>query len=113
MFATSDVSVFLADWWAADPWSSPEAMARQSPLSFAPNVKTPVLLYVNEGDLRCPPGQADEFYAALKWLGKEVEYVRFPGGSHFSFFSIFGAPSQSEDRLTRLLEFLGRHGGEG
>jgi dipeptidyl aminopeptidase/acylaminoacyl peptidase len=86
-------------------------LAKQSPLLLAPNVNTPVFLYVNDGDLRCPPSQADEYYVALKWLGKPVEYVRFPGGSHLSFFPMLGPPSQSEDRIARMLEFLGRHGG--
>ena len=70
-----------------------------------------MFLYVNEGDLRCPPSQADEFYVALKWLRKKVEYVRYPGGSHLSFFPMAGAPSQGEDRQRRIIEFLGRHGG--
>ena len=111
MFGTSDASVFFSDVWRADPWSPPAALVKQSPLSSAPKVNTPVFLYVNDGDLRCPPSQADEYYVALKWLGKAVEYVRFPGGSHLSFFPMMGPPSQSEDRLTRMLEFLERHGG--
>jgi dipeptidyl aminopeptidase/acylaminoacyl peptidase len=111
MFGTSDASVFFSDEWRADPWSPSASLAEQSPLSSAPKVSTPVLLYVNDGDLRCPPGQADEYYVALKWLGKAVEYVRFPGGSHLSFLPMIGPPSQSEDRVTRMLEFLERHGG--
>ena len=74
-------------------------------------MSTSVFLHVNDGDLRCPPGQADEFFAALKWFGKEVEYVRYPGGSHLSFFPMVGPPSASEDRLGRILGFLSRHGG--
>jgi dipeptidyl aminopeptidase/acylaminoacyl peptidase len=111
MFGTSDASVLFSDPWGADPWSPPAALVKQSPLSSAPKVNTPVFLYVNDGDLRCPPSQADEYYVALKWLGKAVEYVRFPNGSHLSFFPMIGPPSQSEDRLTRMLEFLQRHGG--
>jgi dipeptidyl aminopeptidase/acylaminoacyl peptidase len=95
----------------SDPWDPAGALWTRSPLSLAANVATPVFLYVNEGDLRCPPSQADEFYAALKWHGKEVEYVRYPGGSHFSFLSMVGAPSQSTDRVARGLDFLRRHGG--
>jgi hypothetical protein len=36
---------------------------------------------VYDDALRCPPGQADEFYIGLKWPEKEVEYVLCPGGS--------------------------------
>ena len=66
MFGTSDASVFFSDAWRADPWSPPAALVKQSPLSSAPKVNTPVFLYVNDGDLRCPPSQADEYYVALK-----------------------------------------------
>jgi dipeptidyl aminopeptidase/acylaminoacyl peptidase len=111
MFGTSDASTVLADDWAGDPWSSPAALASRSPVSFVRNVATPVFLYVYDGDLRCPPGQADEFFTGLKWFGKEVEYVRYPGGSHYSYFPMVGAPSQTEDRMRRVLDFLGRHGG--
>ena len=110
-FGTSDVSVYFADAMEADPWDPPQRLESCSPLSYVPKVETPVFLYVNEGDLRCPPGQADEFYVALKWLRKKVEYVRYPGGSHISFFPMAGAPSQGEDRQRRIIEFLGRHGG--
>jgi dipeptidyl aminopeptidase/acylaminoacyl peptidase len=75
------------------------------------DVRTPVFLYVYDGDLRCPPGQADEFFIGLKWSGKEVEYVRYPGGSHLSYFPMVGAPSQTEDRMRRVLDFLRRHRG--
>jgi dipeptidyl aminopeptidase/acylaminoacyl peptidase len=111
MFGTSDANSVLADDWKGDPWSCAAALASRSPVSFVRNVGTPVFLYVNDGDLRCPPGQADEFFIGLKWFGKEVEYVRYPGGSHFSIFPMVGAPSQTEDRLRRVLDFLGRHGG--
>jgi len=111
MFGTWDGSTFLADELVGDPWSSPAALASRSPVSFVPDVRTPVFLYVCDGDLRCPPGQADEFFIGLKWFGKEVEYLRYPGGSHYSYFPMVGAPSQTEDRMRRVLDFLGRHGG--
>lgn len=40
------------------------------------------------GRPRVPVGQADELYAALKLLDKEVEFVRYPGGFH-----VFSTPS--------------------
>jgi len=70
-----------------------------------------VLLYVFEGDLRCPPDQADALFTGLRWHRKEVEYARYPGGSHMSAADLFAPPSQSADRLNRVLDFLSRHGG--
>jgi dipeptidyl aminopeptidase/acylaminoacyl peptidase len=111
MFGTSDANSEFGDDLTGDPWSSPGALGARSPVSFVRSVKTPVFLYVYDGDLRCPPGQADEFFVGLKWFGKQVEYVRYPGGSHFSYFPMVGPPSQAEDRMRRALDFLGRHGG--
>jgi len=111
MFGTTDVPSFLAASLLGDPWSEPEGLRYRSPLTHAPDVKTPVLLHVNEGDLRCPAGQADQFYSALKWLGKPVDYLRYPGGSHMAYFPTAGTPSQCRDRADRFLEFLSRHGG--
>ncbi len=112
MFGTTDIPWFSAAHIGGDPWTEPDAFRARSPLTHLPQATTPVLLHVNEGDLRCPPGQSDQLYSALRWLGKEVEYVRYPGGSHLSFFpTMGGTPSQSVDRMTRFLDFLGRHGG--
>jgi hypothetical protein len=44
-------------------------------------------------------------------MGKTVEYVRYPGGSHQAVGPFGAPPSQNEDRLVRILDFLGRHGG--
>jgi dipeptidyl aminopeptidase/acylaminoacyl peptidase len=44
-------------------------------------------------------------------MGKTVEYVRYPGGSHQAVGPFGAPPSQNEDRLWRILDFLGRHGG--
>lgn len=111
LFGTWDGGPYLDDALAGDPWKGYEHLRAQSPVTYAPAVSTPVYLYVNEGDMRCPPSQTDEFFAALKWHRKEVEYVRYPGGSHLSTFAAFGPPSQNIDRLERILSFFARHGG--
>ncbi|MGB9112068.1 MAG: prolyl oligopeptidase family serine peptidase, partial [Acidimicrobiales bacterium] len=109
-FGSSDAGRFLAE-AVGDPWEARELVESQAPITYAPSVTTPVLLYVYEGDLRCPPSQCDEFFTALKWHGSEVEYVRYPGGSHLSALTMIGPPSQSEDRERRVLDWLARHGG--
>ncbi len=111
LFGTWDGGSYLADAVDGDPWSSHDHVRAQSPVAYAPAFGTPVLLYVNEGDLRCPPSQSDELYAALKWYRSEVEYVRYPGGSHLSAFPTLGPPSQNEDRLRRILAWFAGHGG--
>lgn len=110
-FGTWDGVDYFADAMDADPWSPVGELTRRSPLTYIPAVTTPVFLYVHEGDLRCPPSQSDELYAALRWLRKEVEYVRYPGGSHLSVLAFLAPPSQSVDRTERIVDFLARHRG--
>ena len=110
-FGASDVGPLIAEDLGGDPWHPSAVLQERSPLRHIPSVKTPVLLYVFEGDLRCPPDQADAFFNGLRWHRKEVEYARYPGGSHVSAADLAAPPSQSEDRLNRILDFLSRHGG--
>lgn len=110
-FGTWDGVDYFEDAMAADPFSRREHLLAHSPLTYLAQARTPVFLHVHEGDLRCPPGQADELYAGLKWLRREVEYVRYPGGSHLSIMSMLGPPSQNLDRIVRILSFFARHGG--
>ena len=110
-FGASDAGPWLAEELGGDPWDPSGVLQERSPLKHVPNVNTPVLLYVFEGDLRCPPDQADALHTGLRWHHREVEYVRYPGGSHMSIADFGAPPSQSEDRLNRILAFLAKHGG--
>ena len=67
-----------------------------------------VLIEHHEGDLRCPIGQAEEVFQTLKMLGKEVEFVRYPGGFHILEFH---APSQDLDYQQRQIAWFDTHGG--
>ncbi len=57
-------------------------LLQRSPIKFAPQVETPVLLLHGEDDARCPISQSEQYFQVLKRLGKEVEMVRFPGCGH-------------------------------
>jgi dipeptidyl aminopeptidase/acylaminoacyl peptidase len=80
---------------------------RQSPLAHAANVRTPLLMLQGEADLRCPPADNEQFFIALRWLGREVEYILYPGEYHT--FSITGRPDRRIDRMTRMLDWFDRH----
>jgi len=103
-FGAGDVGPLIAENVGGDPWDPSGILQERSPLTHLPNVNTPVFLYVFEGDLRCPPDQADAFFTGLRWHRKEVEYVRFPGGSHMSAADLAAPPSQNQDRLNRTLD---------
>jgi dipeptidyl aminopeptidase/acylaminoacyl peptidase len=84
-----------------------DAFVERSPLSYATNVETPVLLLHGEEDNRCPIGQSEEYFVSLKRLGKEVEFVRFPGSSHSLVRS--GHPKMREEYLARTLAWFDKH----
>ena len=79
MYGRTDIAVqFGEQQWGGNPWDNFKAYVERSPITYAPNVKTPVLLLHGEADVRCPISQSEEYYTALKRLGKPVEFVRFP-----------------------------------
>lgn len=104
MFGTSDLPRFAVYELDTSPFDAPEEYRSRSPVTYLPDVKTPVLLVHQEGDLRCPIGQSEEVFQALKMLGQEVEFVRYPGGSHGVH-----TPSQQVDRIKRGLAWYESH----
>ena len=64
------------------PWNRRDLFVDQSPLFNADNVTTPLLLTHGDEDPNVPPGESDQFYAALKLLGVPVEYLRVAGLGH-------------------------------
>ncbi|MEC9308383.1 MAG: S9 family peptidase [Chloroflexota bacterium] len=79
----------------------------RSPISYVSEVETPALLLHGESDHRCPISQSEEYFTALKRLGKQVEMVRFPGCSHL--FPRLGKPYMREAYLRYALEWFDRH----
>jgi dipeptidyl aminopeptidase/acylaminoacyl peptidase len=108
MAGTTDISEFSLAELGGTPYDSLEEFWRRSPVAHLPNVTTPVLIEHHEGDLRCPIGQAEELFQHLKILGKEVEFIRYPGGFHTLEFH---TPAQEADYVRRQLEWFERHGG--
>jgi dipeptidyl aminopeptidase/acylaminoacyl peptidase len=64
------------------------------------NIRTPLLIIHGEQDLRCSIEQAEQLYAALKWMKREVQFVRFEGQSHG--LSRGGHPKMRLERLRHI-----------
>jgi len=84
----------------------PQEYLRISPITYVKNIETPVLILHSENDLRCPIEQAEQLFVALKVLGKQVEFVRFPGEGHE--LSRSGAPKHRVQRFEIVLEWFDR-----
>jgi dipeptidyl aminopeptidase/acylaminoacyl peptidase len=82
-FGTSDIGPECTLGETADtPWSNLSALWQQSPIAYAADITTPLLILHADEDHRCPLGQAEELFAVLRWLGREVEMVIFEGENH-------------------------------
>jgi dipeptidyl aminopeptidase/acylaminoacyl peptidase len=105
MFGTSDIGYFFdPDHVGGLPWEVPEKYAEKSPLTYAANVHTPLLLTHGEQDLRCPIEQAEQFFIFLKRLGRTVKLARFPEETHE--LSRSGTPNRRMERLRLILEWF-------
>ncbi len=81
MYSTTDIPAYLG-WFFGTPWENAAIYDRLSPIRHVKNVTAKILIMHGANDARVPPTQADEFYRALKDLGKDVTYVRYPRQGH-------------------------------
>ncbi len=107
MSGTCDFTWKPDAYYEGNAWERPDALWRCSPLAYAGRIVTPLLLIHSDGDLRCPAGQAEEMFAALRLQRKTVEYIRYPAESSHGL-SRNGPPDLRLDRLQRNLEWLNR-----
>jgi dipeptidyl aminopeptidase/acylaminoacyl peptidase len=102
MYGTSDISHTFGDLqWGGAPHAVPEWYAARSPSNFAHRARTPTLIVHGEADERCPIGQGEQMFVALKKADCEVEFARYPGSAHS--FTTFGPPEHRADYLSRVL----------
>jgi dipeptidyl aminopeptidase/acylaminoacyl peptidase len=104
---SSDIGGFFKGYIGAYPWEAPEAYRALSPLTYASEITTPLLILHSEDDLRCPINQGEQLFTMLRALGRDVEFVRFPAESHELTRS--GSPTHRVQRFELILEFLGQH----
>lgn len=109
MFGSSDIGhLFNAvELGGCLPWEDPGRYAERSPLTHAPRIRTPLLILHAEDDLRCPIGEAEQLFVALKKLGREVVLVRVPDENHE--LSRSGKPRHRLERFRVILDWFARH----
>lgn len=90
------------------PWE-PEVKAtldRESPINYVQQITTPYIIFHGDNDRRTGFVQSEMLYRSLKVLGRPVEYVRHPGGTHELTRS--GNNRQRIDQMLRTYEFFER-----
>ncbi|MCC6628597.1 MAG: S9 family peptidase [Chloroflexi bacterium] len=107
-YGTSDIGYFFGDIHAGGPpHERREWYTAHSPATHAHRVTTPTLIVHGEADERCPIGQAEQMFVALMRAGCDVEFARYPGGTHHG--PRYGPPAHLEDFLTRVLAWFQRY----
>ena len=108
-YGTSDIGPTFGDYILGGPVYEHEALYRErSPLTYAPEMRTPLLLIHSESDLRCPIEQAEQLFVQLRRLGRaETELIRFPEESHN--LSRSGRPDRRVERLERAVDWFDRY----
>jgi dipeptidyl aminopeptidase/acylaminoacyl peptidase len=104
MYSTTDIPHILEWYFEGTPWETEETFEKHSAIRHVKKVKSPVLIMHGANDARVPPEQAVEFYQALRDLGKEVTFVRYPREGHG-----IREPRHHMDRLRRYLYFFAEH----
>ena len=107
MHGSSDVGWVFRGYIGSFSYEDPEAWLRISPLSYATNITTPLLIMHSEADLRCNIEQAEQLFTTLRLLERDVEFVRFAGESHELTRS--GNPLHRVQRFEVILEFFDKH----
>ena len=78
----SNIGAWDAWYLGGGPRDATDAYRERSPVFLADRVTTPTLLTAGTEDRCTPPGQAIEFYRALRERGVPVEVAIYPGEGH-------------------------------
>ena len=107
MWGSSDAGWDIAGYFGSFLYQDVATWLRVSPLTYAENITTPLLILHSEDDLRCPIEQGEQLFVTLRLLKRPVEMVRFPAESHELTRS--GSPRHRVQRFELVLEWFDRH----
>jgi dipeptidyl aminopeptidase/acylaminoacyl peptidase len=107
-YGTSDVAFNgLERHGGGPPHLEREWYVEHSPSTYVHRTRTPTLIFAGEDDQRCPIGQSEQMFTALKKAGCVAEFARYPGGSHMFFAA--GPPEHRADFLARTVAWFHEH----
>jgi len=106
MFQVGDLTG--TDWPAWEvgtyPWEDPERHRELSPITYAENIRTPLLLQHSERDIRTTVAQAEILFARLRRLHRPVRLMRVPEETHELTRS--GTPFRRVDNLVQVRDWF-------
>lgn len=106
-FGVSDIGYYFNEWQVGADMTDVEKLWNHSPLKYAKNIETPLLILHSEKDFRCPIEQAEQLYITLKQMKKEAGFVRFPDADHN--LSRTGYPNLRYARLEQITGWFDKY----
>jgi dienelactone hydrolase len=88
-----------------DPATDPALYHRNSPLTFADRIHTPLLLIHGELDTRAPLSQPEALYSLLRRKGRPARLLRYWGENH----SLANSPANIRDITRELIDWFDFH----
>jgi len=107
-YGTSDIPLLMSNEFDAEPWENHDVFWDNSPLKYASNIKTPLLLIHSEYDFRVPIEQAEQLFA---WVRRAtdtpIHMLRYPREGHE--LSRSGEPNHRISRLTEMVDWFDKY----
>lgn len=105
MYSTSDIGYFFTkDQIGPTPWSDVDKLWEHSPLKYADQIKTPLLVIHSEEDYRCWVVEGIQMFTALKVNRIPAKMVMFHGENHE--LSRGGKPQNRVKRLKEITDWM-------
>lgn len=104
---TTDIPTFIADEFGLELPDDPATLWEHSPLAYAHQIQTPLLVIHSENDFRVAISEGEQLFAAVRRAAKApVEFVRYPREGHE--LSRAGEPEHRVERLNRIVAWFDR-----
>lgn len=106
-YGASDIGPAFVEFQLGRDLTHADELWKMSPLAYAENAKTPLLVLHGEEDLRCPLEQGQQMYIAMKKHGVDTRFVTFPDSSHG--LSREGLPNLRIERLQEISDWFSQY----
>ena len=102
----ADLNVWSGYGLGGSPWlgNNADNYWKQSPIAYAKDIRTPMLILSNTGDPRVTVTQSYKLYHALKDNGVPVKFIAYPIGGHFA-----QDPVHQRDVFGRWVNWIQEH----
>lgn len=106
-YGTTDFPIPTTHEFDVNPWEDPMLLWKYSPLAYAHQIKTPLLILHSERDYRVAISEAEQLFAFVRLSGGTVHMIRFPREGHS--LSRTGEPQHRVKRLNHIIQWFDQH----